>query len=96
MAGYTTVRELIDNLMAVEDLDSPVIYQYYLGEHFDASDKKFAKVAETFESLIPCLTDAHEVISQAVAEADECCEHDAHENYCDCCMGSCEECSDEV
>lgn len=90
MAGYITVRELIDNLMKVEDLDSPVIYQYYLGEHFEVSDKTFAKVAETFESLIPCLTDAHDTIAQAVAE--QCCEHDSHENYCDCCMGSCEDC----
>lgn len=24
----------------------------------------------------------------------ECCSHDAHENYCDCCMGTCEMCGD--
>lgn len=68
MAGYTTVRELIDNLFQVEDLDAPVIYQYYLGEHFDVSDKVFGEVAEIFDSLIPCLSDAHDVISQTVAE----------------------------
>ena len=45
MAGHITVRELIDNLMKVEDLDSPVIYQYYIGEHFEVSDKVFAEVA---------------------------------------------------
>jgi hypothetical protein len=93
MAGYITVRQLIDNLMMVEDLDSPVIYQYYLGEHFDISDTQFAKVAGEFESLIPCLSDAHDVISQACAEV--CCEHDAHENYCECCMSNCEKCSEE-
>jgi hypothetical protein len=90
MAGHITVRELIDNLMKVEDLDSPVIYQYYIGEHFEVSDQEFAKVADEFESLIPCLSDAYDAISQAVAE--QCCSHDAHENYCDCCISICEKC----
>lgn len=71
MAGYITVRELVDNLMKVEDLDSPVVYQYYIGEHFDVSDKTFAKVAEEFESLIPCLADAHDTIAECVAEHSE-------------------------
>ena len=71
MAGYITVRELIDNLLKAEDLDSPVIYQYYLGEHFDVSDKVFAEVAEEFESLIPCLSDAYDAIAVAVAEKDD-------------------------
>lgn len=31
-----------------------------------------------------------------VAVNTDCCSHDSHENYCDCCMGSCEKCSDEV
>ena len=70
MAGYTTVRNLIDNLFTVEDLDAPVIYQYYLGEHFDVSNEVFAEVASEFESLIPCLTDAHDAIAEAVAEKD--------------------------
>lgn len=69
MAQYTTVRGLIENLMREEDLDSPVIYQYYIGEHFDVSDKTFGEVAKTFDSVIPCLTDAYDTISQAVAEA---------------------------
>ena len=51
MAGYTTVRGLIDNLFKVEDLDAPVIYQYYLGEHFDVSDKVFAEKHFFFGSL---------------------------------------------
>jgi hypothetical protein len=92
MAGHTTVRGLIDNLMKVEDLDSPVIYQYYLGEHFEVSDQHFAKVADEFESLIPCLSDAYDTIAQAVAE--QCCSHDAHENYCECCMSTCEKCAE--
>jgi len=28
-----------------------------------------------------------------VIEVRECCKHDSHENYCDCCMGSCNDCS---
>ena len=68
MAGHITVRELIDNLMKVEDLDSPVIYQYYIGEHFEVSDKVFAEVANEYESVIPCLTNAYDTIYQAVKE----------------------------
>ena len=71
MAGYITVRELVDNLLKVEDLDSPVIYQYYLGEHFDVSDETFAKVASEFESLIPCLTDAYDAIAETAVEKDD-------------------------
>lgn len=92
MAGYTTIKELIDNLISNNELDAPVIYQYYTGEHFGASNEHFAKVAEEFESLIPCLSDAHDTIAQAVAEA--CCSHDAHENYCECCMATCEKCAE--
>jgi hypothetical protein len=68
MAGHITVRELIDNLMKVEDLDSPVIYQYYIGEHFEVSDKVFAEVANEYESVIPCLTNAYDTICQTVKE----------------------------
>jgi len=70
MAGYTTVGQLIKNL-SEQDSDSPVIYQYYLGEHFDVSDKVFAEVAEEFDSLIPCLSDAYDAIAEAVAEKDD-------------------------
>ncbi len=70
MAGYTTVKDLIKNLSELENLDAPVIYQYYLGEHFDVSDEVFAEVASTFESLIPCLSDAYDAIAETVAEKD--------------------------
>ena len=63
MAGYTTIGELIESLKEQENLDAPVIYQYYLAEHFDTSEEVFAEVAQKFESLIPCLSDAYEVIS---------------------------------
>ena len=67
MAGHTTVKELVNNLMK-EDQDSPIIYQYYLAGHFEASSEVFVKVANEFESLIPCLRDAHDVIADSVAE----------------------------
>ncbi len=70
MANHTTIGELVYNLLK-EDQDSPIIYQYYLGEHFDVSDQVFGKVAKQFESLIPCLSDAHDVIAEAVAEHSE-------------------------
>lgn len=70
MAGHTTVKELVNNLMK-EDQDSPIIYQYYLAEHFEASKEVFVKVANEFESLIPCLRDAHDVIADAVSEHSE-------------------------
>lgn len=64
MAGYTTIGELIESLKEQENLDAPVIYQYYLAEHFDTSEEVFAKVASDFESLIPC-SEAYGIISSA-------------------------------
>lgn len=28
-------------------------------------------------------------------EMRECCEHEAHENYCACCMGECDNCAEQ-
>jgi len=64
MAGYTTIGELIESLKEQENLDAPVIYQYYLAEHFDVSEEVFADVASDFESLIPC-SEAYGIISNA-------------------------------
>jgi hypothetical protein len=65
MASYTTVGELIEHLKG-EDSNAPIIYQYYLAEHFEVSEEVFAKVAEDFDSLIPC-SDSYEVINAVVA-----------------------------
>ena len=65
MANYTTIGELIEHLKG-EDLSAPIIYQYYLAEHFEISEEVFAKVAEDFDSLIPC-SDSYEVINAVVA-----------------------------
>ena len=61
MSNYRTVGELIEHLK-VEDLDAPIIYQYYLAEHFEVSEEVFAEVARDFDSLIPC-SDSYEVIN---------------------------------
>ena len=65
-----TIRQLISSLMNEQDLDQPVIYQYYLAEHFDTDIETFGKVAETFNSLIPNLTDAYETVSSTVADEE--------------------------
>ena len=64
MSSYTTVGELIEHLKG-EDLEAPIIYQYYLAEHFEVSEEVFAEVARDFDSLIPC-SDSYEVISREI------------------------------
>lgn len=66
-----TIRQLISFLMNEQDLDQPVIYQYYLAEHFGTDTETFDKVAETFNSLIPNLTDSYETISSTVADTEK-------------------------
>ena len=61
MANYTTIGELIEHLKG-EDLEAPIIYQYYLAEHFEISEEVFTEVARDFDSLIPC-SDSYEVIN---------------------------------
>lgn len=45
----TTVKELIEYLKDIENQNQPVIYQYYLAEHFEVSDKKFKKAVEDLD-----------------------------------------------
>ena len=82
MANYRTVGELIEHLKG-EDLSAPIIYQYYLAEHFNISEEIFAEVAGDFDSLIPC-SDSYEVISKEIESkniCDECGDiHDEPEN----------------
>ena len=65
MSNYRTVGELIERLKGQEDLEAPIIYQYYLAEHFEVSEEVFAEVARDFDSLIPC-SDSYEVISREI------------------------------
>ncbi len=64
----TTVRELIDHLFKVEDLDEPILYQYYLAEHFDleSGDKVWEQVATEMNGLIPGTDTCSELISEAL------------------------------
>jgi len=66
----TTVRQLIDQLFKVEDLDEPILYQYYLAEHFglDSESNVWAQVVEEYGSLIPGTSSCSELISEAVIE----------------------------
>jgi hypothetical protein len=45
----TTVQELINYLNDIKDKNQPVIYQYYLAEHFSAKPKKFEKAVENLD-----------------------------------------------
>lgn len=64
----TTVRQLIEHLFKVEDLDEPVLYQYYLAEHFDleSGDKVWQQVVSGMDGLIPGTDSCSELISEAV------------------------------
>lgn len=65
MASYTTVGELIEHLKG-EDLEAPIIYQYYLAEHFEVSEEVFAEVARDFDSLVPCLDNSYLAIEEEI------------------------------
>ena len=66
MANYTTVGELIERLKGQEDLEAPIIYQYYLAEHFEVSEEVFAEVARDFDSLVPCLDNSYLAIEEEI------------------------------
>lgn len=66
----TTVKDLI-NYLQDEDQDSTVIYQYYTAEHFDTTEEVFVEVAQTFDSVIPCLSDAWDTIASTVADLEK-------------------------
>ena len=83
MSSYTTVGELIEHLKG-EDLSAPIIYQYYLAEHFEVSEEVFAEVARDFDSLVPCLDNSYLAIEEEINNkniCDECGDiHDEPEN----------------
>lgn len=50
----TTVRQLIESLKK-ENLDEPVVYEYYLKDnfgHIEVSDKVWAEIAEAHDSIL--------------------------------------------
>ena len=51
----TTVRELVNQLMKCKDLDEPVLYEYYLREHFEntgVSNEVWAKIASENDEIL--------------------------------------------
>jgi len=70
MANYATINELIDNLKKEDNLNAPIIYQYYLAENFNASEEVFAEVARDFDSLVPC-EDSYWIISKEIESKKE-------------------------
>ncbi len=67
-----TVRQLIENLMK-EDLDSPVVYEFYIKDHFEhlnVSDEVWTKVAEANDSIL-VNDDASSVIEYEIKRAKE-------------------------
>ncbi len=70
MKNYSTVKDLVGFLKEIENQNAPIIFQYYLAEHFGTSDDKFTEVAHQFKSCIPCLSDAFDTIAECVADEE--------------------------
>lgn len=68
MSNYRTVGELIESLKE-EDLNAPIIYQYYTAETFQTSEEVFKEVAKDFDSLIPS-SDFFDVISTEITKKE--------------------------
>lgn len=66
----TTVRQLIEHLFKVEDLDEPVLYQYYLAEHFEleSGSDVWTQVVKELDGLIPGTDSCSELIYQVINE----------------------------
>ena len=45
MDDRVTVQELIDHLERIKDKKQPIVYQYYLAEHFDTDIESFAEAS---------------------------------------------------
>lgn len=66
----TTVRQLIEHLFKVEDLDEPILYQYYLAEHFELESDSdvWSRVVKELDGLIPGTDSCGELIYQVINE----------------------------
>lgn len=70
-----TVKSLIEQLQEIEDKDQPIIFQYYIAEHFidpktddNMEPDRFAKVAEEIEDKDYFWDDVFEEIAEVVNE----------------------------
>ena len=61
----TTVRQLINLLFEVEDLDQPVLFQYYVKDHFDGEipDEVWNKAAARLDCVVPDDEEAYNTIN---------------------------------
>ena len=73
----TTVQQLITQLESIENKEQPVIFQYYLAEHFpDATEEQFERVVDEIPESgdYHLWSSAYEVLEEEVSSlvsADE-------------------------
>lgn len=73
----TTVNQLIQQLQEIEDKEQPIVFQYYIAEHFidpetddNMEPKRFEKVADEVEQIVHFWDDNFEEIANIVNELE--------------------------
>lgn len=61
----TTVQELINYLNDIEDKQQPVMYQYYLAEHFSATPAQFEDAVDSLDCA-ELWDDAHDTVREYI------------------------------
>jgi hypothetical protein len=61
----TSVQELINYLNDIEDKEQPVIYQYFLAEHFSATPAQFEGAVESLDCE-ELWDDAHDTVREYI------------------------------
>lgn len=61
--SHTTIQELIQHLQTIENKGQPVVFQYYLAEHFHESLENFARVSAELDGILPAYAENYELIS---------------------------------
>lgn len=64
-----TVRELVAELSAIENLDQPIMYEYYLAEQFEFADETPTPTPEQFGEIIDNLDPT--MFSQVYSELND-------------------------
>jgi hypothetical protein len=66
----TTVQELINYLNDIEDKEQPVIYQYFLAEHFSATPAQFESAVDALDCE-DLWDDAHDTVREYITGEQE-------------------------
>jgi hypothetical protein len=66
----TTVQELINYLNDIKDKEQPVIYQYFLAEHFSATPAQFESAVESLDCE-ELWDDAHDTVREYITGEQE-------------------------